>query len=174
MEQDEELYRRVRQGDLAAFDALYERHKQGLFRFIYGYLKSHEESEDVFHEAFMQVLKSSELQLEEGSFQGWVYLVSRNLCLNRIRSRQRGERAVRALDADESIPSAERLLLEHDLSRSVKATAEKLPKNLSQVLQLRLSGLPNQEIARLLEIPVGTVKSRFHAIVQFFRAEMKL
>jgi RNA polymerase sigma-70 factor, ECF subfamily len=173
MQADEELFTRIKQGDLSAFDPLYERHKRGLFRYVYGFLKNEEEAEEVFHEAFMQVLKANELSFEQGSFQGWLYLVARNASLNRIRTRERGERAADALGADEPSPSAETLLAERDVSMGIRKAAEGLPANLAQVFQLRLNGLPNVEIARVLRVPVGTVKSRVHAIVRFFRAEME-
>jgi RNA polymerase sigma-70 factor (ECF subfamily) len=174
MELDEELYRKIRQGDLSAFEVLYERHKRGLFGFIHGYVKNREEAEEVFHEAFLQVLKSNEVSFREGSFQGWLYLVARNLCLNRIRSRRRGEKAVSALEPGEETESAEALLMGRDQSQQLQTVLEKLPETLAQVLKLRLSGMAHKDIALVLKIPVGTVKSRFHTLVEFIKTEIQL
>jgi RNA polymerase sigma-70 factor (ECF subfamily) len=175
METDEALYYKIRRGNLDAFDVLYARYKKGLFRFIYSYLKNEEQAEDVFQEAFMQVLGSNEVEFSEGSFRSWLYFVSRNYALNRLRTNRRSEKAHAELKLNPekgSSESAETLVLKSDLSRSLKSAAEKLPDNLSEVLTLRLSGLPNKEIARALNIPLGTVKSRFHAIVQFIKTEI--
>jgi RNA polymerase sigma-70 factor, ECF subfamily len=172
-EPDEELYLRVKRGELSAFDLLYERHQRGLFRLIYRYLKSQEEAEEVFHEAFMQVLNSREVQFDSGSFQGWLYLLARNLCLNRLRSRKRRDRVHQELEAPEAADSAESILIREDLSAGLQAAVAKLPENLSEVLNLRMSGLAYQEIAQALEVPVGTVKSRFHSIVGHLRGALR-
>jgi RNA polymerase sigma-70 factor (ECF subfamily) len=164
-EKDEELYRKVKRGEMSAFDLLYERHQRGLFRFVYGYLKSQEEAEEIFHEAFMQVLNSPEVQFESGSFQGWLYLLARNLCLNRLRSRKRRDKAHLEIEAPEPRESAESILIREGTSAQLKTAISRLPENLSEVLNLRMSGLAYQEIAQTLEVPVGTVKSRFHSIV---------
>jgi RNA polymerase sigma factor (sigma-70 family) len=83
---DEELYLRVKRGDMSAFDLLYSRHQRGLFQFVSSYSKSQEEAEEVFHDAFIQVLDSREVHFDrgncQGSFQGWLYLVARNISLN--------------------------------------------------------------------------------------------
>jgi RNA polymerase sigma-70 factor (ECF subfamily) len=172
MMKDEELYFKVKRGELDAFDLLYERHKRGLFRVVIGYLKSEEEAEEVFHEAFMQVLNSREVLFDSGSFQGWLYLMARNICLNRIRSRKRRDRAHQEIEVPEPHESAEATLIRVNTSEEVQAAVARLPENLSEVLKLRLSGLAYQEIAQTLEIPVGTVKSRFHSIVAFLKGSL--
>jgi len=174
---DEELYQRVKRGDMSAFDLLYSRHQRGLFQFVSSYLKSQEEAEEVFHDAFIQVLDSREVQFGhgncQGSFQGWLYLVARNISLNRLRSRKRSERVLSEVDAPLSAESAESLLIQNVTSSHVSAAVALLPENLSEVLRLRLSGLAYQDIAQALEIPVGTVKSRFHTIVDSLRRSLK-
>ena len=170
---DEELYQRVKRGDMSAFDLLYSRHQRGLFQFVSSYLKSQEEAEEVFHDAFIQVLDSREVQFDQGSFQGWLYLVARNISLNRLRSRKRSERVLSEVDAPLPAESAESLLIQNVTSSHVSAAVALLPENLSEVLRLRLSGLAYQDIAQALEIPVGTVKSRFHTIVDSLRRSLK-
>jgi RNA polymerase sigma-70 factor (ECF subfamily) len=170
---DEELYRKIKKGDLAAFDVLYERYQLPLLQFIKSYLKNREQAEEVFHESFMQVLRTPETQFSEGSFRGWIFQVARNLSLNRIRAVGRGYRAAEALSAEEVSPTAEGMLISHMEAIQVKKVLEALPENLAEVLKLRLSGLAYRDIAGKLEIPVGTVKSRFHSIVQFIKSEVK-
>jgi RNA polymerase sigma-70 factor, ECF subfamily len=171
--QDEELYLRVKRGDMSAFDLLYSRHQRGLFQFVSSYLKSQEEAEEVFHDAFIQVLDSREVHFDQGSFKGWLYLVARNISLNRLRSRKRSERVLSEVDASLPEESAEALLIQNVTSSHVSAAVADLPDNLSEVLRLRLSGLAYQDIAQALEIPVGTVKSRFHTIVDSLRRSLK-
>jgi RNA polymerase sigma factor (sigma-70 family) len=166
---DEELYRLTKRGELRSFDLLYARYERGLFRFIYGYLKNRQESEEIFHEAFLSVLDSSEVAFTTGSFQGWVYRIARNLCLNRLRSKKRSDAALCEVELPIVEDDSETLLIQKISDLEVQTAMDQLPRELSEVLRLRLSGLQYQEISQILEIPLGTVKSRFHTIVKTLR-----
>src|ERR1700761_4031146 len=100
MESDESLFERMRRGQMAAFDALYLRWERRLYGFIRGYLDDTAEAEDVFHEGFMTILRAP-ADFARGSFKAWVLQVARNACLNRLRSRRRGE-AARARQAEDA------------------------------------------------------------------------
>jgi RNA polymerase sigma-70 factor (ECF subfamily) len=143
---DENLVERVRSGESPAFEELYRRYERRLFAFIRQYLPSRAGAEDVFHEAFLAVLKDRQASFEQGSFRAWIYRVARNLCLNRIRSDER-ERKAKALYLVTAPTAAE--------------PAE----------ALRASGLSYEEMAQSLGIPLGTVKSRMHLMVQHLRKE---
>lgn len=181
---DEDLYARVkRSGDLAAFDALYERHKAGLFRFIARYLSDAGDIEDVFHEAFLRALKprsgpgscDDEVDFSQGTFRGWLYMIARNVCLNRERSARRARRAFAALTQGPpwESPSAESLLGEQVELERLRRAAGEMPPPLAEVFRLKMQGRDHGEISRGLGIPVGTVKSRLHAILKFLKSEMK-
>src|SRR5438552_9142 len=116
MEKDEDLYYRIKKGDLKAFDLLYERYQSGLFRFIYGYLKCKEDAEEVFHETFMRVLHSSDIDFENGTFRGWAYQVARNLSLNRLRTQKRGSAALSNLDSVPVQESVEHEFVQKDFA----------------------------------------------------------
>ena len=91
---DELLYDRLLEGDLSAFDALYDRYERPLFGFLFKQLGDAHEAEDVFHEAFMAVLREREAGRSATSFRAWLYQAARNLCLNRARSRDRASQAL--------------------------------------------------------------------------------
>src|SRR5688572_16178339 len=97
MESDEALYRRVREGDMGAFDLLYQRYETLLFGYLVRTLRSRADAEDVFHDTFLNTLRSPEVQFETGSFRAFLFRVARNLCLNRHRSERRGDRALERL-----------------------------------------------------------------------------
>jgi RNA polymerase sigma-70 factor, ECF subfamily len=163
---DEELYRRVRRGDLAAFDALYGRYERRLFAFIHRLLRSKEDAEEVFHDAFLAVLQSREVALGEASFSTWVHRVARNMSLNRLRSRRRGEAAL--VEIPVAVPSekpADEQIATRQLHLALGQAVERLPSPLSELYRLRSAGLSYEEMAEALEIPVGTVKSRMHQLV---------
>jgi RNA polymerase sigma-70 factor, ECF subfamily len=163
---DEALYHRLLAGELAAFDQLYARYERRLFGFVIGQLGDAAEAEDVFHETFLAMLQARGRGVELRSFKAWLFQVARHLCLNRVRSRVRAERAIAALPAPPDAAPADL-----DAARLPAAVA-RLPATLGEVYQLRASGLSYDEMAEILDIPVGTVKSRMHETIVRLREEM--
>ncbi len=170
MASDEVLYARLLGGELAAFDALYERYDRRLLGFVSAQLGDVGEAEDVVHETFLALLHARRTHTELHSFKAWLFQVARNLCLNRVRSRQRARLAVEsAARLAEMAPSA--LDREPDAAPLQDAIA-RLPATLAELYQLRASGLSYAEVAAILQLPVGTVKSRMHDMVKRLREEM--
>ncbi len=167
---DEALYERLKDGDLSAFDLLYARYERRLFGFVFRWLGDHAEAEDVFHEAFLEVLRGKRADFARGTFRAWIYQVSRNLCLNRTRSRERGERAaLREGSAVIAPPDTGR----DEAERALEAAVGKLPLSLSEVWHLRSSGLSYEEMAEVVGAPLGTIKSRLHEAVARLKKEME-
>jgi len=162
---DEALYARMLAGDLAAFDQLYARYERPLYGFVVAQLSDVHEAEDVFHEAFLAVLHARGQGIELRSFKAWLFSVARHLCLNRVRSRKRAERA---LARDVAAPAAPADL---DAAR-LPAAVSRLPAPLGEVYHLRASGLTYDEVAEILDLPVGTVKSRMHETIARLRKDM--
>jgi RNA polymerase sigma-70 factor (ECF subfamily) len=175
MDSDEELYSRVRSGDIAAFDVLYDRYAGRLYSFLRAQLASTNDAEDVFHEAFMRALKSPEVTFDRGGFRTWLYRVARNLALNHLRSGQRGARAhARLSEVTPDAPKgADAKLEEAELHLALDGAVARLPEALSEVYHLRTSGLSYEEMAQILEIPLGTLKSRMNQMTTQLREEMR-
>lgn len=167
MESDEALYARLLRGELAAFDRLYERYERPLYGFLRAQLGDAAEAEDLFHEAFLAVLRARGSRTELRSFKAWLFEVARHLCLNRIRSRRRADRALETV-AREPHGAAEPA---RDPA-TLHAAVTRLPPALAEVYSLRASGLSYEELATVLEVPIGTVKSRIHEMVRRLREEM--
>lgn len=176
MDTDEALFERLVAGDLRAFDPLYDRFERPLFGFIRAQLGDAGEAEDVLHEAFMAVLRERGARNEVRSFRAWLYQVARNLCQNRVRSRKRADRAADAATQVEAMGSApvpaERALELHQRVRHLQRAVSNLPGPLAEVYRLRASGMSYDEVAELLDVPVGTVKSRLHETVKRLREEL--
>ena len=169
MKSDEELLRRLRGGDLAAFDALYARYEAHLFGFIRAHLDEVSEAEDVLHETFMTVLRE---RVAPSSVRSWVFQVARNACLNRLRSRRRAASALAKFDDVPPVENAEQQLELLQRSRALEAAVRTLPAPLAELYHLRAQGLSYVELAEILAIPLGTVKSRLHELVQRLRHEV--
>lgn len=176
MHSDEALFERLVAGEIDAFDALYDRFERPLFGFIRNQLGDEQEAEDVFHEAFMAVLREGQAGGEVRSFRAWIYQVARNLCLNRMRARKRAGRVMQPAEDLEDRPGeasgADEVLERCELSQALRRAVERLPLALSEVYHLRAAGLPIEEIAEVLAIPPGTVKSRTHEMIRRLREEM--
>jgi RNA polymerase sigma-70 factor (ECF subfamily) len=171
---DEALYVALVDGDMTAFDELYRRYERPLFGFIVKQLGDRAEAEDVFHEAFMAVLKQRALERELSTFRAWIFRVARNLCHNRIRARHRGLRALAAVSRSaEPVAHTDPLLPASEAPSALGQAVAKLPEPLARVYELRVAGLSYEEIAGLLEIPLGTVKSRMHELVGRLREEIR-
>jgi RNA polymerase sigma factor (sigma-70 family) len=176
MTSDESLYEQLLRGDLKALDGLYERYERRLFGFILGQLGDRQEAEDVLHDAFLAVLRERLADRRAPTcFRAWIYQVARNLCLGRVRSRQRAMRAMDAAAqvAAPSIEQPEGALVGHQSSETLKRAVARLPGPLAELFQLRAGGLSYEEAAQVLEIPVGTVKSRMHELITRLRAEVQ-
>ena len=173
---DESLYQQLVQGDVKALDVLYERYQRHLFGFILGQLGDRQEAEDVLHDAFVAVLREQRNgQRAPTCFRAWIYQVARNLCLNRARSRQR---AAGVMDAatQAAVPStveAEGALIAAQSGEALRRAVSRLPSPLAELFRLRAGGLSYEELAQILDIPVGTVKSRMHELMGRLRAEVQ-
>jgi RNA polymerase sigma-70 factor (ECF subfamily) len=174
MESDEQLYARTKRGDMRAFDELYTRYESRLFGFILSQLRNRADAEDAFHEAFLNALKSREVVFApDAGFKTWLFRIARNLMLNRIRSSERGARARARLDAPEAPPSADEAIERGELLAALDVAVAQLPPSLSELYHLRSSGLSYEEMAGVLEIPLGTLKSRMNQMMTVLREELR-
>lgn len=174
MRSDEALYEALLGGDLGAFDALHERYERPLFGFIRKHLGRDGDAEDVLHDTFLALLRDKAGARGAHSLRAWLFQVARNLCLNRHRSSRRESRALEkeARLPVEPAPHPERKLQEAQTVHALRAAVARLPLELGELYQLRASGLSYQELATVLAVPLGTVKSRLHQMVSRLREEL--
>jgi len=171
---DETLYARVKHGDIRAFDELYARYATRLFGFLRAQVPSRADAEDVFHEAFLAALEGTEVHFDRGSFRTWLYRIARNLVLNRVRSDGRGDRAmIRLHVANDPSPPVDERVAHGEMLRALDGAVARLPATLSDLYHLRTSGLSYEEMAAVLDIPLGTLKSRMNQMVNTLRDELK-
>jgi RNA polymerase sigma-70 factor (ECF subfamily) len=171
MDSDEALYQRWAAGDLRAFDLLYARFERPLYGFVRAFIRDASEAEDVLHEAFMAVLRERRKDIR--SFRAWIFEVTRHLCLNRVRSKKRAARAIAEVSTVESAPARpDEALDEHRRAARLERAVARLPESFAEVYRLRAAGMSYDEVAEILDIPVGTVKSRMHEMVLRLKEEV--
>jgi RNA polymerase sigma-70 factor (ECF subfamily) len=166
---DGDLLQRCRQGDEAAWRELVHRHTRRVFNLAYRFVGRVDEAEDLTQEIFVKVYQSlGRYRADEGAFTTWLTTVARNQAIDNYR-RRREERLRRNPDAEVldhisspeegpllSLEREERVQLVH---RGLRA----LPPDLREPIVLcDLQGLPYEEAASVLGIPLGTVKSRIN------------
>lgn len=168
---DADLVERWQDGDLYAFEALIRRHEQRVFRLLVRMLGSREEAEDVAQEAFLSLYRHGHRFRREARFSTFVYRVAANAALNRRRtlgrSRARDKRLEQRQAAGTDLPASPRD--PEDAAAGVEVQAKVQSALLELPMDLRLAvvlydieGLAYGEIAGVLGIPEGTVKSRIH------------
>jgi RNA polymerase sigma-70 factor, ECF subfamily len=176
---DEELLLRSRQGDMATFTALVRRYERELYGYLRRYLGDASLAEDVFQNTFLQLyLKSAQYQ-PGNPVRPWLYTIATHQAIDALRRNGRhqavsldeqrettgegeSQRLMELLENREAGPLEQALSQEQ--REKVKAGVDQLPDFLRQVLLMAYyQGLKYREIADILEIPVGTVKSRLHA-----------
>lgn len=171
---DEALYQQLLKGDLAAFDRLYERYERHLYGFLCRQLGDAHEAEDVLHEAFMAVLRERAAQRQADSFRAWLFQVARNLCRNRQRTKERSSKALETVahSPPEQGTDPAKAFEAREASVALRQAVTRLPGTLAELFQLRAAGLSYEEMAQVLDVPVGTVKSRMHEMVGRLREEV--
>lgn len=169
-------------GDADAFEVLAERYAGGLFGFLFRFVNDPGVADDLVQETLLQVhLAASSFDLNR-PFKPWLYTIAANKARDLLRSRARrqersldapggaGEAGPTMLDSLESPdrPTAERIE-ENEKQQQVRGVIARMPEHLRLILMLGYyQQLPYAEIAQILDIPVGTVKSRLHSAVGCF------
>ncbi|MDB5214206.1 MAG: polymerase, sigma-24 subunit, subfamily, partial [Myxococcaceae bacterium] len=145
MESDEILLQRVRTGDLAAFDALYERHEVRLFAYLRSVARDRNDAEELLHDAFLAALKTPSGELPDGGFRGWLYRIARNLAFNRRRASQRRDRMLASVpeldpENDDARPSvtarADAAIERRELEAALESAVTRLPLPLGELYHL--------------------------------------
>jgi len=168
---DDVLVARVQRGDRRAYDALVLRYQQRIMKLIMRYVHDPVEAQDVAQEAFIKAYRALPGFRGDSAFYTWLYRIAINTAKNHLAAVQR--RPV-SLDADSREPgsqelgdrlrddaSPERLALRDELGDTVVAAIGALPDELRNAIMLReIDGLSYEEIARAMDCPVGTVRSR--------------
>jgi RNA polymerase sigma-70 factor (ECF subfamily) len=164
------LLLRYQQGDIAAFEELVHRYERELYHFLARFLGDGALAEDVFQETFLQVHLSAEGFDVTRRLKPWLFTIAANKARDALRSRFRRP----AAELDAQLSQGESDAARQETAAAVQNIVQHMPENLRAVLLLSyFHQFPYREIADILNVPLGTVKSRLHVAVREFARRWK-
>ncbi len=165
---DRELVARVQRGDQRAFGLLVEKYQRKLARLLQRLIRDPAEVEDVTQEAFIRAYRALPMFRGDSAFYTWLYRIAVNTAKNHLMAM--GRRAMTGVEADAALDEGEQLqdintpesvLMSKEIAVTVNAAIEELPEELREAIRLReLDGMSYEEIAKAMDCPIGTVRSR--------------
>jgi RNA polymerase sigma-70 factor (ECF subfamily) len=163
------LVRASQGGDTAAFGQLVQRHQDRLFATLLRLTGSYEDARDALQEAFFRAFRKLDRFHGDSAFYTWIYRIAVNLAISERRKRRPHCRAVPAHELDHVEPASGddqdpgAPLERAELDAIVQHALNRLPDDQRVVVVLRdLDGLSYEQIAEVLAVPIGTVRSRLH------------
>ena len=181
---DQQLVERVQRGDKTAFDLLVRKYQFRLAKLVSRYVSDRAEVEDVTQEAFIKAYRALKGFRGESAFYTWLYRIAINTAKNYLVSM--GRRPPRSdIDAEEAegltngtelreINTPESSMLRDEIAETVRKTIETLPEDLRTAITLReFDGLSYDEIASIMDCPIGTVRSRIFRAREAIDNELK-
>ena len=181
---DEELLISYRHGDADAFAELVHRYERELFHFLVRFLGDRAAAEDVFQETFLQVHQSAEQFDTDRRLRPWLFTIAANKARDMMRQRSRrptspldahisgsgddeGGRFIDLMEASTTMPDEP--MQKQEIQHRVQGIVMAMPHHFREILLLSyFHQFPYKQIAVMLGIPLGTVKSRLHAAVASF------
>lgn len=160
--QERQWVARCRQGDEVALGCLIAKHRNRLIRTATNLLRDRHEAEDVAQESFLKAFREISKLREDKAFSGFLYRICIRLCMDRLRLKR-----AELVEFDQAQPHAggaveNRVVIEKLL--------DQLPADLRTTLVLReMEQLSYEEVAEVMRVPIGTVRSRLHTARERFR-----
>lgn len=189
---DEDLMRLCQEGDEGAFEVLFKRYEGPSLSFIYRMIGDRNRTEALGQEAFLRIFKDAKSYQYPRSFSTWFYTIVRNLCKNELRWRSRhptvsiednvgGSRGRGDSDGvhiGDNLRSQTtdplELMVSTELTSKLDEALKTLPELERDILILKcFQGLKYREIAEVVGVPVGTVRSRIHGALERLRKSVK-
>lgn len=166
---DEEVMARFQAGESLAFEEIVVRFKDRIYNFLFRFFSREEMAEDILHDTFLRVYKKKHLYRPIARFSTWIFTIAKNLALTEIK-RQKTQQTFpistmgfteREYQIAGDFHRPEDIIESEVTERVIQQALGSLPSHYRTVVILRdIEGLSYQEISQILEVPVGTVKSR--------------
>lgn len=184
-EVDQQLVERAQRGDKHAFELLVGKYQRRLGRLIYRFVRNAAEAEDLTQEAFIKAYRALPAFRGDSAFYTWLYRIGINTAKNHLQAQGRRAPTSTALDAEEAedfedasllheVATPENEMMSKQVVAVVNASLQQLPEDLRTALTLReIEGLSYEEIATVMNCPIGTVRSRIFRAREVVAANLR-
>jgi RNA polymerase sigma-70 factor (ECF subfamily) len=184
-ETDQLLVERAQKGEQKAFDVLVAKYQRKLGRLLARFIRDPAEVEDVTQEAFIKAYRALPSFRGDSAFYTWLYRIGINTAKNYLVAQGRRAPTSTSFDSEEAetfedadqlrdINTPESLLHSKQIGETVNAAMEALPEELRTAIVLReIEGLSYEEIASIMDCPIGTVRSRIFRAREAVAARLK-
>ena len=182
---DRQLVARAQGGDKRAYGLLVEKYQRKLARLLSRFIRDPAEVEDVTQEAFIKAYRALPAFRGDSAFYTWLYRIGINTAKNYLMAMGRRAPTSTEVGAEEAegfdegeqlrdINTPESVLLSNEIAATVNATIERLPEELRTAIQMReIEGMSYEDIARAMNCPIGTVRSRIFRAREAIAEELR-
>jgi RNA polymerase sigma-70 factor (ECF subfamily) len=174
---DAECVRRLLQGEADAFEVLVRRHQKAIFNLVYRMLGDYDEAAEVSQETFLSAYRSIRQFRGDANFSTWLYRIAINHASTRRRGLAKWQQRTVPLDTTEPVnerePDPADIVEQKEVQELVQKALNGLEASDAMIILLKdLQDVPYEEVARVLDVPVGTVKSRLHRARKALRSRL--
>ena len=181
---DSELIHKAKNGDAKAYEGLLKKYRNSVYNLVYRMVRDVEEAEDLTQEAFIKAFNSLASFNEEYAFSTWLYKIATNNCIDFFRKRKLQtyslDKPIQYKDSEiqHEIPdpelNPEKSILARERSRVIQEAIRALPEKYYTAIVLRHNEEKSyEEIAEILNLPLGTVKARIFRAREMLNKELK-
>ena len=166
---DEKLILRFQEGDINAYNELVKRYKDRLLNFVFRYFNNREQAEDVVQETLIKLYTHASYYKNIAKFSTWIFTIAKNNALTELRKNKRKQTDSlwtddgKVIDINSNDQTLDRRVQNEIAVDQLNKFLEEIPENFRMAVVLRdFQELSYDEISKILEIPIGTIKSRIN------------
>ena len=184
-EVDQQLVERAQRGDKQAFELLVSKNQRKLARLLSRFIRDATEVEDVTQEAFIKAYRALPTFRGDSAFYTWLYRIGINTAKNYLAAMGRRAPTTTEIDSEEAegyedgeqlrdLNTPENQMMSRQVAETVNQTLESLPEELRSAITLReIEGLSYDDIADIMNCPIGTVRSRIFRAREAIAAKLR-
>jgi len=184
-EVDQQLVERAQRGDKQAFELLVSKYQRKLARLLSRFIRDATEVEDVTQEAFIKAYRALPTFRGDSAFYTWLYRIGINTAKNYLVAMGRRAPTTTEIDSEEAegfedgdqlrdLNTPENVMMSRQVAETVNQTLETLPEELRSAITLReIEGLSYEDIASIMNCPIGTVRSRIFRAREAIAAKLR-
>ena len=166
---DEKLILRFQEGDINAYNELVKRYKDRLLNFVFRYFNNREQAEDVVQDTLIKLYTHASYYKNIAKFSTWIFTIAKNNALTELRKNKRKQTDSlwtddgKVIDINSNDQTLDRRVQNEIAINQLNKFLDEIPENFRMAVVLRdFQELSYDEISKILEIPIGTIKSRIN------------